>query len=44
MKKLTTLITVLYISLTASASWGQTLTLDDLVERGGLYYKKFIEH
>ena len=39
MKQLTTLITILFISLLTSPSWGETK--DDVVERNGLYYKKF---
>jgi len=38
MKKLS-LIPFIVMSLVASPSWGETL--DDLVERDGLYYKKF---
>ena len=41
MKLINTLITILFISLLSSPSW--SLTLDDLVERDGLYYKKFTE-
>ena len=43
MKKLTTLITILFISLTASAGWSETVNWDDLVEREGLTYKKFTD-
>ena len=41
MKTLTTLITILFISLLSSPSWSETLTMDDLVERNDIYYKKF---
>ena len=36
-----TLITILFLSLLSSPSWSETF--DDLVERDGLYYKKFSE-
>ncbi len=35
-----TLLTICLI-LFALPSWGEALTIDDLVERDGLYYKKF---
>ena len=41
MKTLTKLITILFISFLSSPSWSETLTIDDLVKREGLYYKKF---
>ena len=41
MKLINTLITILFISLLSSPSW--SLTLDDLVERDGLYYEKFTD-
>ena len=41
MKHITTLITILFISLLSSPSWSETLTIDDLVRRDGLLYKKF---
>ena len=43
MRTLTTLITILFISLVSSPSWSETLTMDDLVERNGLHYKKFTD-
>ena len=33
------LLTILFLSLLSSPSWSQTF--DDLVERDGVYYKKF---
>ena len=41
MKPIITLITILFVSLLSSPSWSDTLTMDDLVERNDLYYKKF---
>ena len=41
MKKLTSIILILFLSLLSSPSWSETLTIDDLVERNDLYYKKF---
>ena len=41
MKKLTSIIFILFLSLLSSPSWSETLTIDDLVERDNLYYKKF---
>ena len=41
MKKLTSIILIIFLSLLSSPSWSETLTMDDLVERNGLYYKKF---
>ena len=41
MKKLTSIILILFLSLLSSPSWSETLTMDDLVQRDGLYYKKF---
>tara|TARA_R100001443_G_scaffold116130_1_gene135730 strand:- start:240 stop:734 length:495 start_codon:yes stop_codon:yes gene_type:complete len=38
---LKTLILTLALSLLALPSWGADLTMDDLVYRNGLYYKKF---
>ena len=43
MKHITTLITVLFISLLSSPSWSETVTMDDLVRRNGLFYKKFTD-
>ena len=34
-------LTILFISLLSSPSWSQTM--DDLVERNGLYYEKFTD-
>ena len=39
MKLFKTLLTILFISLLSSPSWSQTM--DDLVQREGLYYQKF---
>ena len=41
MKKLTSIILILFLSFLSSPSWSETLTMDDLVERNDLYYKKF---
>ena len=41
MKKLTSIILILFLSLLSSLSWSETLTIDDLVQRDGLFYKKF---
>ena len=41
MKLIKTLLTILFISLLSSPSW--SMTLDDLVEREGLYYEKFTD-
>ena len=41
MKPINTLLTILFISLLSSPSW--SATLGDLVERDGLYYKKFTD-
>ena len=43
MKKLTSIILILFLSLLASPSWSETLTIDDLVQRDGLFYKKFTD-
>ena len=39
MKTLNPIIVILFVSLLSSPSWSETM--DDLVERDGLYYKKF---
>ena len=41
MKKLTSIILILFLSILSSPSWSETF--DDLVERDGLYYKKFTD-
>ncbi len=41
MNTLKTLILTLALALLALPSWGADLTIDDLVERNDLYYKKF---
>ena len=41
MKPINTLVALLFISLLSSPSW--SMTLDDLVEREGLYYEKFTD-
>ena len=43
MKKLTSIILILFLSLLSSPSWSENLTIDDLVERDGLFYKKFTD-
>ena len=35
------LFSIILIFLLSSPSWSETLTIDDLVERDDLYYKKF---
>jgi len=41
MKLIKTLLTILVISLLSSPSWSETL--DDLVQREGIYYQKFTD-
>ena len=41
MKHITTLLTILFISLLSSPSLSETVTMDDLVQKEDLYYKKF---
>ena len=41
MKKLTSIILILFLSLLSSPSWSDTLNMGDLVWRDGLYYEKF---
>ena len=41
MKHILSTITVFFILLTSSVSWSESLTIDDLVIRNDLYYKKF---
>ena len=41
MKIVVSFITILFISLLASVSWSETLSLDDLVVRNDTWYKKF---
>ena len=41
MKHILSTITVFFILLTCSVSWSESLTIDDLVYRNDLYYKKF---
>ena len=41
MKILTSILLTLFLSFIYSPSWSQNLTINDLIERGGLYYKKF---
>ena len=43
MKTLTTLITILFISFLSSPSWSETVSMDELVYRDSLYYKKFTD-
>ena len=42
MKKLTSIILILFLSLLSSPSWSET-TWNDLVQRDGLWYKKFTD-
>ena len=41
MKLIKTLLTILFISLLSSPSW--SAAIDDIVEREGVYYKKFTD-
>ena len=41
MKHILSTIIALFIILTSSVSWSEYITMDDLVERNDLYYKKF---
>ena len=41
MNKIISISLILFLSLLSSPSWSETLTIDDLVERNDLYYKKF---
>ena len=43
MKQLTTLITIFFISLLSSPSWGEDMDDYDLVKRDGLWYEKFTD-
>ena len=43
MKKLTAIILIFFLSLLSSPSWSETLTMDDLVKRNDLFYKKFTD-
>ena len=41
---LVTLVMILFVSLvTAAPSWSEGTSLDDLVERDGIFYKKFTD-
>ena len=44
MKHILSTITALFIILTSLVSWSESLTMDDLVERNELYYKKFTDN
>ena len=41
MKKLTSIILILFLSLLSSPSWSETVSFNELSERNGLYYMKF---
>ena len=43
MNKLTSIILILFLSLLSSPSWSETLTIDDLLERNDLFYKKYTD-
>ena len=43
MKKLTSITLIFFLSLLSSPSWSENLTMDDLVEKNDLYYKKFTD-
>ena len=34
---------IIFLLLSPSVSWSEDITLDDLVERDGLYYEKFTD-
>ena len=44
MKHILSTITALFIILTSLVSWSESITMDDLVERNELYYKKFTDN
>ena len=41
MRKIISVILVLFLSFISSPSWSEILTINDLVTRNDLYYKKF---
>ena len=41
MKKITSITLILFLSLLSFPSWSETLTMDDLVKKEDLFYKKF---
>ena len=41
MKLIIRFLTISFITLLSSPSWSETVTMDDLVERNGIYYKNF---
>ena len=43
MKKITSITLIFFLSLLSFPSWSETLTMDDLVERDDLYYKRFTD-
>ena len=43
MKKITSIIIILFLSFLSPPSWSETLTIDDLVQRDGLIFKKFTD-
>ncbi|MDC3347867.1 toxin-antitoxin system YwqK family antitoxin [Paracoccaceae bacterium] len=43
MKQFSTLLAILFVSLLSSPSWSEGTSFDDLVKRGGIYYKKFTD-
>ena len=43
MKQFRTFLAILFVSLLSSPSWSEGISADDLVERDGLFYKKFTD-
>ena len=43
MRTLTSITLILFLSLLSFPNWSETLTMDDLVERNGLFYEKFTD-
>ena len=41
MKTINSIILILFVFFLPSQSWCDSLTIDDFLERGGLYYKRF---
>ena len=43
MKQFSTLLAILFVSLLSSPSWSEGISFVELVERDGLFYKKFTD-
>ena len=43
MRAVLIIISLLYITLLPSLGWSETVTINNLVQRGGLYYAKFTD-